>query len=318
MVRAAQNAVKADRAPPSREATFPGRCPAADGAVPSGRMVWLVLSILSSTAVAVLLKYASLHRVPQFPLFAVNYATALTLGLVLAEQGSAAAEPPTAIVLAAATGVLYVLGFLVFKRTITVAGTGIATSVSRLSVTLPVLISVVAFGELVGGWQAAGIVLAIAVLPLSGKVWPPRRDELRSGGLAWTLAVFVIFGLNDIVLKIRAELLPGSDPGFFFALLFGTAGVISVVLALARRERVQARTLLVGVPLGAVNYGTAHFLANALETVPGAQAFTLNSVGVMLVAVLAGRLLFAERLARHNYLFLAGSLAAIVLLRVPA
>lgn len=280
-------------------------------------MIWLVLSIFSSAAVAVLLKYASVHGVPQFPLFAVNYATALALGLVLAEQGSAAAEPTAGIVLAVATGVLYVLGFLVFKRTITEAGTGIATSVSRLSVTLPVLISVIAFGELVGGWQTAGIVLAIAVLPLSGKVWPPRREELHAGGLFWTLAVFVIFGLNDIVLKVRAELLPGSDPGFFFALLFGTAGVISVALALVRRQRFRLRTLL-GLPLGAVNYGTAHFLANALETVPGAQAFTLNSVGVMLIAVLAGRLLFAERLARHNYLFLAGSLAAIVLVRLPA
>ncbi|MFW6291065.1 MAG: hypothetical protein ACOC7V_01980 [Spirochaetota bacterium] len=280
-------------------------------------MIWLVLSILSSTAVAVLLKYASVRRVAQFPLFAVNYATALVFGLVLAEQGSAAAEPAAGIALAVATGVLYVLGFLVFKRTITEAGTGIATSVSRLSVTLPVLISVAAFGEIVGGWQAAGIVLAIAVLPLSGKVWPPRRDELRAGALVWTLAVFVIFGLNDIVLKVRSELLPGSDPGFFFALLFGTAGVISVALALARRQRFRALTLL-GIPLGAVNYGTAHFLANALETVPGSQAFTLNSVGVMLVAVVAGRLLFAERLARHNYLFLAGSVAAIVLVRLPA
>ncbi|MFW5744120.1 MAG: hypothetical protein ACOC2D_12665, partial [Spirochaetota bacterium] len=248
---------------------------------------------------------------------AVNYATALVFGLVLAEQGSAAAEPAAGIALAVATGVLYVLGFLVFKRTITEAGTGIATSVSRLSVTLPVLISVAAFGEVVGGWQAAGIVLAIAVLPLSGKVWPPRRDELRAGALVWTLAVFVIFGLNDIVLKVRSELLPGSDPGFFFALLFGTAGLISVALALARRQRFRALTLL-GIPLGAVNYGTAHFLANALDTLPGSQAFTLNSVGVMLVAVVAGRLLFAERLARHNYLFLAGSVAAIVLVRLPA
>lgn len=281
-------------------------------------MIWLVLSIVSSAAVAVLLKYASIHAVPQFPLFAVNYATALALGLVLAEQGSAAAEPAGGIALAVATGVLYVLGFLVFKRTITEAGTGIATSVSRLSVTLPVLVSVFAFGELVGGWQAAGIVLAIAVLPLSGKVWPPRREGLRAGGLIWTLAVFAIFGLNDIVLKVRSELLPGSDPGFFFALLFGTAGVISVALALARGQRFRLRTLFLGVPLGAVNYGTAHFLANALETVPGAQAFTLNSVGVMLIAVLAGRVLFAERLARHNYFFLAGSLAAIVLVRLPA
>lgn len=325
---------------------------------------------MCSASVALLLKSASAHGLPQFPLFATNYVVAFALGVLISEQNSVAAEPRAAIVLAAATGLLYVLGFLVFRRTIHEIGTGIATSVSRLSVTGPVVLSVIVFGEAVGAFQAAGIVLAVAVLPLSGRVWPPWRRAgsptiavaarsatpappatpvtpptpitrstqprsptaaasatqapaaggaaaVRDTGVLWPIALFLVFAINDGVLKIRTELLPTSDAGLFFAVLFGTAGILSATIAAARGESVRPATLMIGVPLGAVNYGTAFFLSRALEHLAGYQAFTLNSVGVILVVVVASRLLYGERLERHNHLFLAGSVAAIVLLRVP-
>ena len=184
--------------------------------------------------------------------------------------GRAAAEPTAGIALAVATGVLYVLGFLVFKRTITEAGTGIATSVSRLSVTLPVLISVIAFGELVGGWQTAryrardrgpAAVRKGVAAASRGAHHTPARALLDAGGVRDLRAQrHRAQGSGGASTRIRSRL--------FFAILFGTAGVISVALALVRRQRFRLRTLL-GLPLGAVNYGTAHFLALALGRIPG-------------------------------------------------
>ncbi|MFW5688939.1 MAG: EamA family transporter [Spirochaetota bacterium] len=298
-------------------------------------MIFLLLSVLSSAAVALVLKLASQRSVARFPLFTVNYATALVLGLLLSHAGALAEEPPAAIGIALASGALYVLGFLVFRRAIAETSAGIAASVSRLSVAGPIVLSVLVFGESMGVPQAGGIVLAIVALPLSGRIWPPwsrglpvappagepssardEHDRHLASGVLWAAALFVIFAVNDGVLKVRTELLPGSDAGLFFAILFGSAGVISFVIAIVRRER-PTREVLLGIPLGAANYGTAYFLSLALERMPGYEAFTLNSVGVILVVVVAGRVFFAERLARHNYVFLAASVAAIVLLRLP-
>ncbi|HKJ85877.1 MAG TPA: hypothetical protein VKA06_07360 [Spirochaetia bacterium] len=305
-------------------------------------MIFLLLSILCSSAVAILLRHASLRGLDQFPIFVANYATALALGLFLAESAQFGSEPPAGIALAMLVGVFYVFGLLIFRRTINEVGTGIAASVSRLSVILPVALSIVGFGERLGPAQFAGIALAVLVLPFSGRVWPPWRampatgevpsagaspdagEEARArkpvaaaSGLLWTIGLFLVFGLNDSALKIRAELIPRSDPGLFFAILFGTAGAISVVITIVRREVVKVESIVIGVLLGAVNYGTAHFLALALGVIPGYQAFTLNSVGIILLVTLVGRLLFGERLARHNVVFLVGSVLAIVLLRLP-
>jgi drug/metabolite transporter (DMT)-like permease len=293
-------------------------------------MIWLILSILCSSGVAILLRYASLRRLDQFPIFVANYGTALVLGLALAESARFVSEPSAGVALAMLVGIFYVFGLLVFRRAINEVGTGIAASVSRLSVILPVALSILGFGESLGVPQFAGIGLAVLVLPFSGRYWPPwnappaagtppagGRPAVAASGLLWTVALFLVFGLNDSALKIRAELIPASDPGLFFAILFGTAGIISVVITIVRREVVKVESIVLGVLLGAVNYGTAHFLARALGVIPGYQAFTLNSVGIILLVTLLGRLLFGERLARHNMVFLLGSVLAIVLLRLP-
>lgn len=295
-------------------------------------MIWLLLSIAASALVALLLKAASIRSIDQFPLFTTNYVVALVLGLLIAERGAIGDEPTAAVVLAIVTGVLYVAGFLVFRRSIVEVGAGVAASISRLAVSVPVVVSFVAFGEAAGPLQVAGVVLAVAALPFSGRTLPWSHDRRPvsavhapdaapadgAAGVLWSVLLYLVFGLNDTVLKVRTELLPSSDPGLFFALLFGTACVVSATLAAVRRERLEPRTLLLGVPLGAVNYGTAYFLSRALESIPGFQAFALNSIGVILLVVAASRLFFTERAPRHARVFFAASIVAVVLLRIPS
>jgi drug/metabolite transporter (DMT)-like permease len=126
--------------------------------------------------------------------------------------------------------------------------------------------------------------------------------------------LFLIFGVNDSALKFRVEFFPESSDGVFFSILFGSALLVTVILTLLRRERYETATLLIGVPLGAVNFGTALFLSKALELLPGYVVYTLNSVGVIVLASVAGRVIWKEKLLPRNYIFLAGSIVAIVLL----
>ncbi len=281
-------------------------------------MIALILSIVTSVLVGQLLRASSYLKLDRFPLFSVNYTVALALGLVLSE-GSPAKEPAAGIALAAFLGVTFVLGFLVFHRAIAVSGTGIAATVSRLSVILPIVVSVLAFSERIGPAGVAGVMVGVAALPFSGPRAPfaARTGATRhwsASGLFWALALFLIFGTNDAALKIRAELLPDSDAGSFFAILFGTALLVTLVIVVIRRERFVWSTLFLGIPLGAVNYGTSYFLASALGALPGYVAFTLNSVGIILLAAVIGRVVWQERIRAHNLVFFAASVAAIVLL----
>ncbi len=276
-------------------------------------MINLTLAVLCSVGLAQFLKLASLKSCAKFPLYAVNYGTAFILGIIIADTESAR-EPLVSILLAALIGILFIAGLIVFQHSIQINGTGISITVSRLSVVLPILVSIWAFGETAGIAGGIGIIIAVLVMPFSGKdsIFSKRNKDKK--GLFWSFILFLIFGLNDSALKIRRELIPSSDPGTYFAVLFATSMIIAVIVSIVRRERYTAKVFLIGIPLGAVNYGTVYFLAEALEEVSGYTAFTVNSVGIILIGLFVGRFLWGERLRPHNYIFVAGSIPAVILI----
>lgn len=69
-----------------------------------------------------------------------------------------------------------------------------------------------------------------------------------------------------------------------------------------------------GLLLGAANFGTVYFLSGALERLAGFRVYTINSVGVIIVAAVIGLILWRERPRIHNYVFLTASIASILLL----
>ena len=172
-----------------------------------------------------------------------------------------------------------------------------------------------------GTLQGAGLVLAILLLPFSSKFWPPWKTlpdhSSPTSSFIWSFALYTLFALNDSLLKIRTELFPQSDPGVFFGLLFAAAFVVSLGLTLFYKQKFTSLTWVIGIPLGLTNFGTAYFLSRALENIQGFQVFTSNSVGIIGLTLIVSRILFEEKLGKHNYVFITGSLVALVLLRLP-
>ncbi len=293
-------------------------------------MVSLIFSILCSAAVVHLLKFASRHTRAPFVVFASNYLTAGVLGIAVSGFKEITSQPPASWGLAALLGVLYVAGFAVFAKAIPRSGTAVSASVSRISVVVPIVASVAFFAESVSAIQIFGVVLAVLALPFAAPAPPWRwkkraagggqsglRDvsrEAPASGLVWPLLLFFVVGLSDVGLKVRVELFPTSDPGWFFGMMFATACVICLVVALISGRPPSVKGVAIGVLLGTVNFGTAFFLSAALEQLAGFRVYTLNSIGVIIVAAIMGIVLWREWPGRHNYIFLSASIVAIVLL----
>jgi drug/metabolite transporter (DMT)-like permease len=290
-------------------------------------MLYLVLSILCSAAVVHLLKLAGKRTDARFAVFAVNYLVAGGLGLAVSGLSGAAGEPPVAWALAVALGALYVAGFIVFSRAIPHSGAAVAASASRISVAVPIAAAVVLFNEPIAPVQTGAVILAVLALPLGGPEPPwrhrdPERHAIETkrpnnrlvAGFVWPALLFLIIGVSDVALKVRVELLPASDPGWFFGAMFLTAFLICLGAAIVSRRRVTWSTVWIGAVLGAVNFGTAFFLSGALEQLSGFRVYTINSVGIILVVAATGVLLWNERPKVHNYVFLGMSLVSIILL----
>lgn len=281
-------------------------------------MLYIFFAILSSVGVIHLLKLGSLRRIPRFPLFAVNYAVAFGAGFVRTDAPtSLSGLPPGYWLLAISVGVAFVVAFFALSRAVAEAGPSLATTVSRLAVAIPVGVSILAFGEATTVKQLIGILLTLAVLPLaSGGAAEAPQEGGRGGARAFfsLLILFLLFGFNDVVFKMREEFYTGLDERAFTTILFGTSLLLTTFFALRRRAAITGETVGIGLLLGIVNYFSAYWIIRALGVLPGFLVYPVNSIGIIVVATATSVVLWRERPRPRHYVFYAGALGAVYLL----
>jgi drug/metabolite transporter (DMT)-like permease len=281
-------------------------------------MIYLILGILSSTSIFIVFKLLNRLKVSTVNAIVVNYFTAGLLGLLVI--GGDGFDPVAAVWfrMALITGFLFVFMFFVIGYSSRVAGVTITSLTTKLSVVIPVLFSILRFGEEITIYKVGGMILALAAIVMI--VYKP----VNSGGskrsvreLIW-LPVILFFGAGfiDSLIKYSQEVYVSEEETLAFATFtFMVAAVTSVGFRLAGRFEKQEnkwyRLLAGGVALGVVNFGSLYFLVMALGSphIASSVVFGIINIGIVLMSVVAGLVLFGERLSALNK---AGIVTAII------
>ncbi len=279
-------------------------------------MQFLLLSICCSVAVAHVFKYAESKHFPTFPLLSVNY----FMGSLIALWGAGFHLSPESLRsvfgLGIPLGALFVWCFVVFIWTVRELGMVIPVSLMRLSAVIPTLGSIMFFSEQPSGYHLAGLILAFIALPLAsrepllGARW---RSVLRKG-FGWGLVLFVSFGLTDFLFKVQIEMFPIGNIFELLSVIFPVALLITVTVALIRREKYSRPVVLTGAALGVLNVFSAYFFISALGELPGIIVYPSNGIGIISLSVVVAMVVWKERPALRNYGFFV--LAAIALLLI--
>ncbi len=289
------------------------------GGIPvlTGGIVFLVLSIMSSVTIAVLLRFGESRGVTRLVVIAANYVVATGVSLVLWHGDGWIVPHPGALLLGALTGISFALTFLMLILAIGRVGIAIPVSITRLAVIIPVLASVLAYGESPTSLQMIGLVLALVALGFFGKaaltgqtvhVRLPVRNVLLMIGL------FAGMGINELNMKVFKEMFPVDQMHGFLTVLFGTAMVFAWILVWRRRTVVRARDIRLGLALGVPNACASIFLILALDHLPGIVVFPVNDVCIVLLSTLAGILIWREMPTRWGWVGLSLAAGAIALI----
>jgi len=288
-------------------------------------MLFLLLSILCSTTIVLVFKGFTLYSVRTFPAIVVNYTICFlcawaTLGrFPIPADAAAQVWFPTALFL----GLVFISGFNFVAATVQTFSVTIAAVMQKMSIVMSVTYAVVAFGESLGTFKIAGILLALLAIILSnvpdqnsGTVNNPKR----SWYFLFPLLTLLTSGLIE-VLFFRLEKLTGDGANLsFIAFLFGTAallGMIKLLIDGLRRgfERYSSRELLGGIALGVPNFGSIYFLLKTLGVGwEGSVVFPVNNVAIITLSSLFAFVLFRERLSKINILGLLSAVVAILLI----
>ena len=278
-------------------------------------MIWLLPAAGCSIAVALILKISEEARGNRLLLIGVNYTVASIISLLLI-RGDIYWPGWKAFTLGASAGVDFVLGFLLMLSGMSMGPLAVPVTVMRLSVAVPIVASILIWGERPGLYPAIGIVLGIFAIVLFGAGLSDGRSRKDAAGKYWFMIVslFLVMGAGDLLLKTYREVIPGMDRIFFTFILFTTAAVMVWILVLKNGCTFNTRTFFLGALLGVPNLYSTIFMLKALESVPASLAFPFVNLTVIFISTLLGFAVWRERLGRVALVGLVLAAIAIILL----
>ncbi|RPH32805.1 MAG: DMT family transporter [Bacteroidales bacterium] len=291
-------------------------------------MVFLLLSILSSTAIFIAFKLIGRYKVNTFSAIIVNYIIACSAGFFLSHSSPFNTKTLHSdwLPLSLFLGVLFITMFRLIGQSVLKVGVSTTSVATKMSVIIPILFTVaIEANDTLTPIKIFGIFLALVAVFLTS--YKPERGKIQLSTTMLPILIFLGVGILDSLVKyaqfkyVSNELNP-----IFSGVTFGVAGIMGILLLPlnrnAAKDLTKIKTWMLGIALGLANFGSMYFFIKALnhinlltgKQVQGSVVFGINNIGIVALGVIIGYLLFKERPTKLNWLGIALSLLAIVIL----
>lgn len=284
-------------------------------------MIYLLLSILSSTVIFIVFKLYKKYGINTLQAIVINYFVACTVGFFWYIDRSDFTQVPKESWFPGALmlGFMFIAVFNLAAITTQKSGLSVVAVATKMSVAIPVLFGIFLYNESTGISKITGILLALAAVYLTS-VKTKEGISIKSKNLIFPLLVFLGSGIIDTSLKyLETSYVSETDVGLFSSTIFAMAGLIGVCILIGQgfmgKFRISVKNIIGGIALGIPNYFSIYFLVLALRTegFDSSTVFTMNHVAIVAFSTLVGILLFKERLITKNWIGLGLAILSIIL-----
>jgi drug/metabolite transporter (DMT)-like permease len=290
-------------------------------------MLYLTGSIVLTSYLTLAFKVCERYKISIFQAIVFNYITCVITGSVV--NGSfpvnAAAMKTPWFQWACVMGVLFVSIFNVIGLTTQKIGVAVASVANKLSLIIPVMLSVYLYHETVAGWKLAGVLLALAAVVLTcyqdATADKPGTTPQSKWKYLLPLVLFVGSGLLDALINhVQQTYVTEENKNAYLISGFLSAATIGSTLLLIQyargRQRFEVKNLLAGLIIGIPNYFSIWCLVRFLKVSPwqSSASIPVNNMGIVLFSSVAAWLLFREKLSKINWFGIALSVISIYLI----
>lgn len=272
-----------------------------------------------SVLIAHLLKTTEVKALRTLPTLTVNYLFAGTLALLLGMQSTTHAaviiSKPWILLFCLGVGALFIGNFILYSKSVDVNGVGVTIAAMRVSLLVPVLVSLYLYRESITLATSAGIVLVLGALLLL----IPRKKNITIAGVhaGWLLLfIFLISGFADASLKIYEEDIRGHfNELIFMGLVFLSAFLIGISAMMIRKaEMIKPKEIAMGCLIGVPNLYSSVFLIYALTDIDGAIAYPMVNVLNVAAGTALGYWFWKDEITGWQWLGLTITVIALILL----
>ena len=284
-------------------------------------MTYLLLSILCSSAIFIIFKLFQKYKVDTFTAIVINYFIASITG-VFTINGNLdfeyVAQAPW-IYNAVFLGIIFIALFNLMALTAQKLGPSVASIANKMALIIPVVFAVFYYNDSINILKIIGIALALIGVSLSTYKEKVATEKVDKWLLIIPLIVFLGSGFIDTFLKYNQEFYLNKnllDAQLFPSVTFITAFTIGLVVIIAKggKKLLHLPTVIGGVTLGVINYGSIFFLIEIFNhsDLESSVVFPINNMGVVLMTALTSLFIFKERFTTKNKIGIALSILALL------
>ena len=276
-------------------------------------MHWLPLAFLFEFGFGQIFKWAERRGACASVLVAVNYlvlASVLALYFLAIDGLDLSAA---ALKVGLVTGCVFITSMTVLTTALGLAHVGTVLTALRLSMVVPVAVSVLLWDEAISPSQIAGLALALIALLLMTYGSSHAHKLPGPKALALIAAVFFCQGASSSCL--RWVHYAGLDDQHLKVLLVigSTAGLLGLVVIRLRGQRPRSLDILGGGGIGLYNLFALAVILTALSQVSSAIFFPMMGCTVVIMDNLFAHFVWKESLSRTAVCGVALGLVSILL-----
>jgi len=216
--------------------------------------------------------------------------------------------------LAILQGFLFIFMFFQIGKASQQIGLSYTGLFGRISVIIPVTVSILFFQEKITNLQGLGILLAILAIYFlntsQNQTSISHSNLLKSG-----VILFLGNGIIDTIFKFFSVFYSNIIPqDIFILMIFGTAGFLGCIYLIFVEKNITLRNIIAGIFLGVPNFFSLIFMLNGLKIIEGSKFFPLNNIGIILLLTFVGATVFKEKIYPKTWIGLFFTVCAILLI----
>ena len=281
----------------------------------------LILAIIASSLVSIMMRVGEGRAKNNISMLSVNYFLCMILAIIYTGVGNLMQTGEglgTAMGLGSINGFFYIASLILFQNSVKKNGVVLSSIFMKLGIMMPLIISILLFGEMPTVVQVIGFVIAVTAIVIINmkekeeNVTNHKTNRTSPVKLGLIL-VLVGCGMADGMSKIYQELGTREFEELFLVCTFVIAFILSVLFVKYKKQKYTSNEILYGILLGVPNYYSARFLLKALGEIPAVVAYPTFSIGTIAVITLTGVVAFKEKLTIRQ-MFAVGLIAVAVVL----
>jgi drug/metabolite transporter (DMT)-like permease len=280
-------------------------------------MIYLILAIISSSSLALILKQGNVKNSNKILLINANYITASLLSLLFIFYKGSFTISLWALLFAILLGYIFAETFLIYSKAVGLAGTALATVSARLSVLIPVILSIIIYNESPDVKMLIGFILTLITFYLFYLSLKKKNvNDKSSNAYLILILLFLGIGLVDFSMKIFERNFPVEEKATFVFLIFFSAFIYTLFRILYKKIRFERETFKLGLLLGLPNVLAIHFILAALSQLPAIVVFPIQNIGVILFTAIMAYIIWKEKINNYGIAAIVVGIISIILLKL--